>query len=230
MSRDLNGTTDYLALAAGGLITTFPFTMSIWFKADTLATANKELLSFYDDPSVGSAMRLTIRADSIPAWRISFNFFDGSYHEVFTSSAMSTGVWTNIVVVATNASSYAIFTNGGDKQTGSDATTQTLTNLDRFEMGRLAFTGDSLFDGKLAYGAFWNGVALSDADVALLSTKGPLLVGTPTSYWPLTSNTSPEPDDAAGGSNDLTVSGAAFSADNPTLDLTGTILFGARVF
>ncbi|MEN9417118.1 MAG: hypothetical protein RI988_738 [Pseudomonadota bacterium] len=212
MSRSFNGTSAALTSNTSP-ITGFPFTLAVWYKPATLSGSDKDLISLHDDPSVPIAVRLVLR--SAASWKPTLYLFDGGYKEINSGgSGSTTGAWQLAVAVVNSASSYSVFYNGANKATGTTPVTMTLSNLDRLAIGKSSF-GAEYFEGLLGYAAAWNGVALSDAQVAALYTQSPLLVGTPTAVWPLISNASPEPDSV--GSNTLTVTAATFSTDNPPI-------------
>ncbi len=229
MSRNLNGTTDDLSSSVSP-ITQFPFSISGWFNPDVLSgSADKCLISGHDDPSVNLAYYVGLKWDA--SWRATLYMFDGSFKEISAGTGggtPSTGSWQHFAVVANSSTSYSIFYNGANKATQTTALTMTLSNLNRVRLGERSYDNTLGFDGLLAYMATWDGVALSDSQVLELYTKGPLLVGSANAYWPLTSNSSPEPDDV--GSNDLTVNGATFSSSNPSITLSSQVLFAASVF
>lgn len=226
MSRNLNGTSDSLSSSVSP-ISTFPFSVNIWFKPDTLSGGGEiDLFSCHDNGVTSNVVRLFLNgADN---YRVNLGLYDGAYDFAAATGNPSTGAWQMATIVATSASNYSAFYNAGGKTTNTTANSINLAAMDRLTLGRVSFSAANFFDGLIGYGAVWNGVALSDSQVTELFTKGPLLVGSPTAYWPLTSNASPEPDDV--GSNDLTVTGAAFDSDNPSLILSTATLFGAAIF
>jgi hypothetical protein len=227
VSRDFNGTSDYLNCSAG-VLTTFPFSISVWVKPDTLDGSDRELFGSHDNPSVAHAVRLTTNngdAENAQLW-----LFDGDYNSgVRTTTGMTTGAWQNVIAVASSTTSYSIYRDNANSATGTAATSINLSAMNRMTVGRASFAAQDYFDGKIAHLAVWNNYALTSQDRADLQTVGPMLLATqPTLYLPLTSNASPEPDDA--GANDFTVNGATYSTDNPSLqlDATGVIFYRRR--
>lgn len=226
MSRDFNGTSDYLDCSAG-VLTTFPFSISAWVKPTTLTGSDREIFSSYDNPAVANALRLqTITGDSNKGniW-----LYDGDYNSgARTSAGLSTGSWQNVIVIATSSTAYAVYLNNGSSGSDTVATSISLSAMNRMTVGRASFAASEYFSGKIGYLAVWNNYGLSSQDRTDLQTKSPLLLATqPTLHLAMDANQSPETDTGTGGNN-FTVNGATYSTDNPTLELSAGSAFQAR--
>ncbi len=107
----------------------------------------------------------------------------------------------------------------------SDFTTaQTIANAVKFIRLGESFTGANDLNGLIAEVAFWN-TDLSDADItsylsgtAASSISAANLVG----YWPLSSSGATQNNLGTDTAGDLTVSGATFSSDHPTITSGGS--------
>lgn len=130
---------------------------------------------------------------------------------------VTAGAWQLVVAVFASNADRRCYLNTTKV---TDTTSMTLpTTCNRFNVGSAYFSGaisaGQQFKGRVGEVAVWN-TALTDADVAAIvngqrlgDTKRTSLVG----WWKMRTNTSPEPDSI--GSNSLTVTGAAYSSDEP---------------
>lgn len=126
----------------------------------------------------------------------------------------ATGVWSHIVGLWDGTNIYS-FVNGANKVTTAAAT---IVSLATGDVGLFAGkTGTVQFaPGSLGEVCFWNGVALTDSEVAALANGvAPQFVHPDglTLYWPLFGD-SPEPD-YSGSRNSGTVTGSTVVAHPP---------------
>lgn len=215
MSREFNGTSAVLTRSAG-IITAFPFSLSVWYRPTSLTGSNQVLLSGHDNPS--ASIQYSMELDSFQSWKPTLYLYDGTYRQATAGgSGSSTDIWQHAAVVATSASNYSVFYNGANKGTGTTPVSMTLSNLNRISVGRWSPSATGFFAGQLAYAAIW-AAALADAEVevlaaGLLPTR--VRPASLTAYWSLSGKDSPEIDIV--GRNDLTVTNATVSAEEPRI-------------
>jgi hypothetical protein len=218
MSRDFNGTSALLSLSAG-VITGFPFAISVHYRPTELSGSDKDLFSTHDDPSVPIAVRLSLR--SAASWKPTLYMYDGTYKEVNAGGAGSTtNTWQHAMAVANSTASYSVFYNGVNKATGTTAVTMTPANLDRIALGRTSWAASDYFTGQLAHCAVWSGTGADIPDdlVAVLAAGLLPTRVRPTAlraYWSLSGKDSPEIDIV--GRNDLTITNATVSNEEPRI-------------
>lgn len=215
MSYFYDGTTAYHERTASVPTPSVPFSMSIWIKITALGAAHTAM-SLVDNSGFVDyfALRIGTTGTVVAQHRTIAN---GSFSA--TSAALVTaGNWFQIGAVFASGTSRSVYVNGVNKVTdtntvGAFGNTPNVIRL-------AARTGGSpeLFNGRLAYGAMWPGVALSDSDMLLLASNPPSAVqsGSLTPYYPLDTNqgTSTYPDSSS-NHYDLTDNGATFDSDNP---------------
>lgn len=223
MSRSFNGTTDFLE--ATGITTlpqASPYTISMWVKPSAFAH-NGAPLGY----SVGSDYYCFI-VTTTPK---------GVFERSRTSSSDSTGgtptvsAWNHLAVVVAASNSAIVYVNGTAGTT--DATTQALTGLTQFDIGKVVIGGTSLdfFAGGIGEIAVWN-TALTATQIGNLHNGGSGGNGVnPTTlasanlidYWRINpGNQSPEPPLSGFGAFSLTVTGTTSqTTDNPPVDAPG---------
>lgn len=214
MSRDFDGTSSGLAFT-GNVITAFPFSIGIWFNPDTLTGSDKWLFSAFDNPSVSIGVGCALKASD--SWKPTLYLYDGSYKEVSATTGAVTGSWQHALFVATSASSYTAYYNGGSSATSTTPVTMTLSNMNRTALGKQAFAAAGFYDGKQAHVSTWS-AALNATDAAVLAAGLlPTRVRSSaiTAYWALSGKDSPEIDIV--GRNDFAVTNATVSAEEPRI-------------
>lgn len=214
MSRGFNGTSAALTRSAG-LITAFPFTINVWFRPAALSGSEVDFFCTHDQGVTGNVVRLFM--DGLDSYRVTLGLFDGAYDFAKATGNPTTNAWQMATAVATSASSYACFFNGGGKATNTTPSTINLSATNRVALGRESFGTSNWFNGQLAHCAVWS-AALADAEVAvlaagLLPTK--VRSASLTAYWSLSGKDSPEIDIV--GRNDLTVTNATVSNEEPRI-------------
>lgn len=217
MSRSLTAASSHYLYsdAITAQITAYPFTLAIWFRPVGVS-GNFCLLSFGDVG--GTAQWLRIQQDNTTLSCSVRN--PTTVNSTPTVNTCDAGNWHHACGVFRAANDWEIFLNGDTVNSGVNTSSMAMpSNLDRTGIGTLIrSTNTNFFNGLLAYAAIWN-VALSDAEViGLAGGDNPLAVQNANlvGYWPLTSNASPEPDDK--NDYDMTVSGATYSSENPSVD------------
>lgn len=198
-------------------VTAYPLSMAAWGRSDN-AAATQYAVDIGDSAGtdhVGINWRGADAGDPISA------FVNGSGSDAVTSTGYSVNVWAHGCGVFASATSRAAYINGGSK--GTNTTSETITSLDRIGIGRTEHSSPgSYFSGDLAEVAVWN-IALSDADVLMLSLGvSPLLVRPDglVFYVPLIGRYSPEIE-VVGGLN-MTVTGATQS-EHPRVFYPGRV-------
>lgn len=177
-----------------------PLTIAAWFKPVS-ATVQYHIAGIYDNATTTNFWALS--TDTTGHVTANTNAVVAT-----TSTTFSAATWVHGCAVFNSATDRRAFLNGGGK--GTNATSRTPTGPDRVGIGCLDGSSRSSFmDGDVAEVAMWN-IALSDAEVLMLS-KGvsPLMVRPDALifYAPLMGNGSPEPEYR--GARNLTVTGSA---------------------
>lgn len=215
MSREFNGT-DAVLTRSAGVITAFPFSLSVWYRPTSLTGGNKVLLSGHDNPS--ASIQYSLELDSFQSWKPTLFLYDGTYRQATAGgSGSSTNIWQHAGVVVASASNYSVFYDGANKGTGTTPVSMTLSNLNRISVGRWSPSASGFFSGALVHCAVWS-AALTDAEVAvlyagLLPTR--VRPASLLAYWSLSGKDSPEIDIV--GRNDLTVTNATVSNEEPRI-------------
>jgi hypothetical protein len=213
MSRTFSANSDHLDCTA--VHTTYPYTVSLWAKAGSIAGTQ-----YYFTRGVGGT------SDNFTGIRVSASQLQAIIRDTTNSSANatpaapSTGAWELYTATFRNDTNRAAFINGANKGTAAVAKTLTAPDALRISGTLLATPTSFLQSGALvAHVGLWN-IELADADILNLATKAPNLVQAANliEYWPLTGNQSPEPSSGSQATN-FTVTGASYSTDNPIIDL-----------
>jgi len=194
LSRDFNGSSQYLTASTGLGLTAYPVTIAGWVWLDALpgSGAFDTLFAITEDTAPTESYFIALNDSGIINGGVGSG---GTWADAFaTSNAASTGVWFHVAIVITNATTRRTILNGVWASSGTSTNSVNvpsglaLVNLARW------VDGSEYMDGRLAHWAVWN-EALSQAQVeALAAGANPLSVGTPVSYWPIGGSDSPEPD------------------------------------
>jgi hypothetical protein len=143
-------------------------------------------------------------------------------YSIATSSVVIVeGTYYHVCVTWNDTSNVTkIFFNG--TANGSAGSMLGTTTLDQTKaIGNRSDGGTNYAQAKIAHVSVWNSV-LSDADITALAGGGcpdDYAVGNRKWYWPLTTNNATQPESWNGDNG--TVSGATFSATNPTVTCGG---------
>lgn len=184
MARSFNdAATEYLALDSAPA-TTMPLSMACWFRSDSVALEQR-IMWLGDKDSDAHFYSLNARG-ATAGDPISFSYCaGGSTYRATSTTGYTANTWYHACGVATDAIHKYVYLNGGSKD--YDANNATPANLDRICFAKFGgSTAGNYLSGMVAEAAIWT-VALSDADVLMLS-KGvsPLLVqgASLVAYWP----------------------------------------------
>ena len=164
MARVFDGGSDESLLVDQSPISTYPFSISLWFKRGTWDGA--DCLVYFGDKDTSDSSMVYIRNLGENAGTIA-HFVTGST-ETFgpASTPIAEGVWYHVVMVLTNATNRQIFVDGvgGDVRTVS----WTLPSFDRWSIARQMNSAPSFrMSGSIAELGVWN-VALGQADIDAL--------------------------------------------------------------
>lgn len=199
MARDFNGSSDILSNSSVPSTATDNYTFGGWAQADS--TTGEQAFACNGNVNLGYALEI-----ESGNWKCLLN----NIGRVDSSTAVSTGAWTHILVRRASGTSQ-MYINGS--AAGSSSASAPNAPGSAFTLG--GQSGISrYFDGRLAEFALWT-VALDTAQIAALGTAriSPLLaapIGTLAGYWPLLGQASPEPDLRA--RLELTLTGTAAAA------------------
>lgn len=217
MSRDFNGTTAYVGRSDNLGLTGYPFSFFCWFNGTSFGGSQRTLFSLYENANdfidtvnviitTGSKLKLVCR-DAV-----------NGYVEFETSATATAGVWSSAAAIWAASNSRALYLNGANKVTNTGATAIGLADINRMALGAFRQTPTiEFFAGQIAHAAMWN-TALTDDDVAMLHAGlHPTRVKSTSlrAYWSLSGKDSPEVDIV--GRNDLTVTNATVSNEEPRI-------------
>lgn len=198
MSRFFDGVDDFLQRDSAP-VTAAPFTVSLWFYADSV-TKNGTALFIGDKDVANQMYRLQI-AGAVAGDPIRWRIRDSSGTlTIVTTTGYSANTWHHACAVEAAEDDHRVFLDGGSKATNT--TSKTVTGSDRLTVGRNGDSSpDGEYDGRVAELVIWN-AALTDAEVAALSGRISALLMRPDNlvfYAPLFGIGSPEPDYSSGG-------------------------------
>jgi hypothetical protein len=201
VSRSFDGSGDILTgtspLESGA------HTVFAWVKPATLVNF-AHVVNVRDDAGEGDKIAMISMASGI----IRYYIGQGVNESQVDAGNTGTGTWVPVIGRSNGSDSHKVW-NGATTATGTTASSP--TGLAQLRVGDVC-------NGLIAHVAIWN-TAIDDADVdELRGGANPLAVQSASliGYWPLLTDASTEPDEA--GANDLTVTDATHSTDNPTVD------------
>ena len=198
-------TGDYLFVTTAP-VTTYPCTISCWFRSDN-SGKNQTLAGLFDN-TVSHGWFAILRIDGAAGDDVDAGARESGGSSFASSTTnYSTDTWHHACGTWVDDNSRSAFIDGGSKGTNTVGRTPNTPN--QFWVGR---AGDSspadTMSGRICEVGLWN-IVLSDDEIAGLG-KGARVLGTrPQSlkgYWPILGVGSPEPDYI--GSNNLTLDGA----------------------
>lgn len=221
-SRQFDGANDDLSLASA-MSLAVPLTLAAWVRVDNATPANTPVIL-----SVGTSgqlnQRWTLEIDTNGAARATART-TGSDFATTSTTFPDTTAFHLLVATFTSSTARAAYIDGGSK--GTDTASRAPSGMNQTRLG-LNHEGSNDFAGYIAHAGIWN-IALSDSDVTALwnsgngtafgNVQGANLVA----YWKLNANTSPEEDEV--GANDLTVTGATFSANSAPPDTVASLVW-----
>lgn len=219
MSRDFNGTADWLRAASAPGVTGMPLSIAAWFNPDNVTTSGFLVAVHLDNnDSYGLRASGATAGDPVTAIQVA----GGVSASAVSSTGYTAGSWHHACAVFTSSTLRAAYRNGASKGTNATANAPAASTGVTVGGNGVPTTPTALFPGLIAEIGVWN-VALSDAEVALLATgELPSFVRPDdlVAYWPLIGNTSPEVD-LVDGVN-LTISGSPAAAAHPTMIVRST--------
>jgi hypothetical protein len=194
------------------VVTATPLTIGAWIKPSSTATVNGNVCAITNNAAGNTRQTLVQNTTNATA-----NTHDGAAAGSSSQGGLDTTNWHYATAVFTNSTSRTGYRNG--TAAAANATSATPAGLNRTAVGaRINTSTTAFFDGLIAEVAIWD-VALSGADItALAGGDSPMSLATPpVRYWRL--KTDGDLVDVVGESATLTANaGAAFNADNPTVD------------
>ncbi len=224
MARDLTDAAAFLSVTSSLGISAMPITLALWWKPTVTSSGTIAGLSDGTNNNRTYVQRGTA-ANPGPARAV--QTAAGSSAGVSTSGNVATNnSWGHMVGTYASASLRNIFFNGANK-TGSGSGLGAMAALNSLYIGASGAGAVSAARGHVAEVAIWK-VILTDAQIANLGIDlySPGLVdpGNLIGYWKLLGNTSPEPNEVAGGPS-MTINGTAPQSAHPpgiVYDLTPT--------
>lgn len=211
MSRDFNGTSEYLEYA-GAVRTALPLTISAWVYKDD--TTNLDVaVSLSNNASLNRCGLAFTNSAAVRNLAITSG---GTNSNTDTTTLYTANTWTHGAAVYTSTTSRTVYINGGNAVNNTNSLdvspgTFNTTNIGCYNnsAGRAQF-----FGGYIAEVGIWS-VALTAAEIASLGVGvSPILIrpASLVAYWPIIGEFSPEID--LKGRFEMTVSGAV-KAEHP---------------
>lgn len=131
----LNGTNQYFKRAADVTGAAYPWSASIWARADDGQPAAPDvLLSFGDEATTDEIWSIYVDTDGT----LNFNSRDGGSASIATTAnTLANGAtgWFHVFVVASSATDREIYLNGSAANSGTNTTSSTPTGLDNTVVG-----------------------------------------------------------------------------------------------
>lgn len=211
MSRLFDDASSQYLEIDSAVLTAAPITVACWANTDSL-TPNQVLFNLVNKDSPSKAFRTYIRNSTGRIRAVTLGPEGIDYAQ--TSAGLSVDTWHHCCGIYAASDDRRAFLDGGSK--GTDVTSITPTGVNRTSLGREGDPSPTWYlSGKLAEAAIWN-VALTDAEVLILS-KGysPLFVHPQNlvAYWPLVR----DPDNDIVGGFNMTAFNTPTVADHPRI-------------
>lgn len=221
-SRDFNGTTDLINCGSATILDdhrTVGFTISFWIHPDNAGEGNASdfVGKFNAALNTGWSFRFfSISRD------LRFGFLGGTTLGRTTSTTVSTGVWTHILLAwdgSDTAANADIYINGVEASYATTTNGATLTDDSANDLliGNRVNTSNTV-DGRMADFAIWRGVVLSANEITSLAKGTPpakIRSSSLSLYLPLwgASGTGNEPD-LSGQRNACVLTGTTATASH----------------
>ena len=209
-SIDFDGTNDYATTTLGSQVFDGDFTLSFWFKADTLP-AHTSLIQSGSDSNYLDGFRIyRYSSTALAFWR-----GQSGYSNIFGNiGTTSTGSWYHVVVTRSGTAS-TFYLNGSSIDTGTDSQSYTST---AFQMSFTTYP----FNGLMDEVALWDSALTSSNVTAMYNSGVPnnLSSLSPVNWWRMGDNDSGAgttiTDQGSGSNNATLINGPTFSSNVPS--------------
>lgn len=205
MARLLDDAASEYMENAAAIATAVPISMACWFNSDSIALSQYLMCIGNSASTAKFALGAMGAVASDPIQAIT------SSNVAASTAGYSANTWSHAAAVFASITSRAAYLNGGNK--GTNATSTTPAGVNRTALGcKNDSTRSNFLSGMIAEAAIWN-VALTDADVLVLSLGFSPLCVRPDAllgYWPVVGRYSPEI--SLKGGFDMTLTGTANAA------------------
>lgn len=217
MSYSFDGSNDFLS---GAFASTYgdPLTIACFIKVTSHPLANDAIVSLGASSSGTPNSYMLRTGSSDDSWEARSEDTAGSASIATLAGANIDGAWTGIVgVFAASDASRTIYV-GSIANTATSSATRSVTAVQNIRLGE-NFAGSADFTGLMANVAVWNTALGADDITAFLAGSSPSdisaanLIG----YWPLSASNATQSNEGVDAGGDLTVNGAAYSADHPSI-------------
>lgn len=221
MSWLFNAMTERLDLAAAP-VTDYPMTVAFWIKPANLdgtagryfgqLHAGNETTHFWRAYiNTGTANDLPPRATITSGYNI-----NGPASPRMTSTSQ----WYHVTIRLISATSRYLYLNGTAGSQGTSIVVPATPNA--LVLGNSRLNTSDYLNGRMAHVAMWSTDIGATAITALAGGANPLAYPSGlAAYWPMNTDEL-APSDASGNGYTLTVTGATYDADNPTVDAAAT--------
>lgn len=225
MSYSFVRSSSQYGLVTANLITNYPFSIGCWIKP---ASFPGQCMAFSFAKTGDDVNLLELYVDTATILKT----YRRNAAATVTSNptpTLSINTWYYAAIVSASRTSFVgyVGTTAGTVATTDLQGWSAAQNFDRVAVGALnrnAGAGgiQSFFDGKLAEPAVWNGYALTSGDIASLAggaRSDTISPGSLSAWWRFHIDEGTTVSDQI-GTNDLTITGATFSAgDHPVADI-----------
>jgi hypothetical protein len=178
------GSSQYLVVGSGAIITSAPLTLIALVKTESVATYLQALAIRRTDANHGWQLYI----DGITAGdKVAFQANDAGGNTGVTSSiGVTNGAWCVISAVATSVDSRTVYLNGGSSGSSSTSRTPSGVNITLIGANHNGTALAGFFDGRIGACAYYN-VALSASEIQAIGSY--LLSITPTIVATIDENT-----------------------------------------
>ena len=142
-----NGSSSIISISSSAISPASPYTISMWFNADTGASYEGLYSGISSSPVVGEIIILKANATTIQTFSVASNGSNILNANTVTVPTLSSSTWYNIVVIADRSLAYTsrVFINGveGTSYTAGSASTTLLSTI------QIGFADNNYFDGSI---------------------------------------------------------------------------------
>ena len=228
MSYQFDGVDDILTDSTNGGVGLDITTYSImaWVKVGTIPNSTGHVMGRATGTHLSNQMMMRLPASDSDVAEHMFRHgtTDDAGHAYQDSATLQYAVgltsWNNIIGTygGSRTPRWDAYIDGAGTFLYGNTATPSVVNQ-TFSIGKVNDNSQRAFAGRIAHVAIWNRVLTGTEITDLAAGGNPLAVAASglLRYWPLTAAAATQADEQGSG-HDLTVSGATYSSDDPTVD------------
>jgi hypothetical protein len=169
MARLFDGSDDSV-FRDSAVFTAAPFTMACWFNVVDITSTHH---LFFVGQSGSDNQRWALKASgAIANDPVQFFVKTASTTQISTTTGYSANTWHHACAVEGSGTDHRVYIDGGSKASSVDSRIPTAASIDRTAVGYRHNTSPlEPCNGRIADAVIWN-VALTDAEVAIISRPG----------------------------------------------------------